>query len=101
MDPRVSRHSIFINPVYTWPMDELHALHQELADLRREITTLERTRWITPGSIAISLLAVVAISVGAPRHQDPVQTPPSTHQVTQLSQDLVCKSIRVVDGQGH
>ena len=80
-------------------MDELHALRQELADLRREVTTLKRTRWITPGSIVISLLAVVAISVGAPRAQ---LTPnPTQHPVTQLGQDLVCKSIKIVDADNH
>lgn len=80
-------------------MDELQTLRQELAELRREVKTLKRTRWITPGSFALAFLALVVAGVAAPRGQDPTQD--SSHKPTQLGQDLVCKSIRVVDDAGH
>jgi hypothetical protein len=86
-----------MSDAYTGAMNDLEALRQELADLRREVKTLKRTRWITPGALALSLVALVAVGVAAPRTQD--QTHPD-HTPLQLSQDLVCKSIKVVDANG-
>jgi hypothetical protein len=83
---------------YTLVMNEVEALRQELADLRREVKTLKRTRWVTPGSFAIALVALVALGIAAPRQGEP---PKTDHTPVQLGQDLVCKSIRVVDAGGH
>lgn len=79
-------------------MDELQTLRHELAELRREVNSLRRTRWITPGSIALILVAIVALGIGAPRRQDPTQP---EHRPTQLAQEVVCKSLKVVDEAGH
>src|SRR5688572_16107693 len=81
-------------------MSEIDLLRNELADLRREVQSLRRTRWITPGSIGVALVAMMAIGVASPRIQD---TPPKTepgHRPTQLAQDVVCKSLKVVDDSG-
>jgi hypothetical protein len=80
-------------------MDEIQALRQELAELRSEVTTLRRTRWITPGSVALALLALVVLGVASPKRQDPAQE--STHRPVQLGQDLVCKSLKITDDAGH
>jgi hypothetical protein len=74
-------------------MDDLQALRSELAELRREVKTLRRTRWVTPGSFGVVLVALVALSVASPRQADPPD-----HRPTQLAQDIVCKSLKVVDG---
>ncbi|HVT13749.1 MAG TPA: hypothetical protein VHE55_15900 [Fimbriimonadaceae bacterium] len=80
-------------------MDELQSLRQELADLRREVRTLKRTRWIAPGSVAVALVALAVLGVASPRIQEGQDQ--TSHHPTQLAQDLVCKSIRVVDDAGH
>jgi hypothetical protein len=80
-------------------MDDLQALRLELDDLRREVRTLRRTRWITPGSLAAGLISIVALGVAAPKHQ---QDPPDTsHRPIQMAQELSCKSVRIVDDANH
>lgn len=81
-------------------MDELQSLRQELADLRREVKNLKKTRWITPGSIAVALAAMAALGVAAPRIQG-TQQDQTSHRPTQMAQDLVCKSIRITDDTGR
>lgn len=82
-------------------MTEIEILRQELADLRREVKTLKRTRLLTPFSIAFVLVSLMAIGVASPRLQGanpPAQEP--GHRPTQLAQDIVCKSVKVVDEAG-
>lgn len=80
-------------------MNDLDSLRQELAELRREVKTLKRTRWITPGALAMTLIALMAAGVASPLRQDPEKTEPG-HKPVQLAQDLVCKSLKVVDANG-
>jgi len=80
-------------------MDELQALRDELAGLRREVKALKRTRWITPGALGMTLVALVALGVAAPRHQTPTQTTPD-HTPNQVAQDITCKSLKIVDSSG-
>ena len=57
-------------------MNELEALRQEIADLRNEVKSLRRTRWVTPGSFGVALVALVDLGVAAPRQQTPPQDQP-------------------------
>lgn len=75
-------------------MEELDKIRREVSDLRVEVGRLGRMRWITPGSVAVALVAMAISGRTAPQ-----QTPPS-HAPTQLAQDLVCKSLKVVDASG-
>ncbi len=80
-------------------MNELETLRQELAELRHEVRALRRTRWITPGALGVTLVAMVALGVAAPKQDG--QTPPADHRPLQRAQDLVCKSIKIVDDNDH
>jgi hypothetical protein len=79
-------------------MNELETLRAELGELRKEVTMLRKTRWITPGAFALALVACVALGVAAPRAQGGQE--PAGHAPLQMGQDLVCKSLKIVDGQG-
>jgi|GEM_PF-5874179 len=81
-------------------MDDLQDLRLELAELKREVASLKRTRWITPGSLAVALVSLVALGVASPRRQAAPQ-PAQDHTPTQLAQDISCKSLTVVDGNGN
>jgi hypothetical protein len=81
-------------------MSELDSLRQELADLKREVSTLKRTRWITPGALALTLIALMAAGVASPLRQDPEKAEPG-HKPVQLAQDITCKSLKVVDASGQ
>lgn len=89
-----------MNAAYTGHMDELQTLREELAALRLEVKNVKRARWISPGSLAFALIALVAIGVAAPKLQDPQTPPTGSHAPTQLAQNLTCKSIQVVDQSG-
>ncbi|HTQ11719.1 MAG TPA: hypothetical protein VMI31_16785 [Fimbriimonadaceae bacterium] len=80
-------------------MDDLTALRLELAELKREVTVLKRTRWITPGSIALALASLVALGVAAPRRQATAQGG-QEHVPVQIAQDISCKSLTVTDANG-
>jgi hypothetical protein len=86
-----------MSAAYTCGMNELDSLRSEIAELRREVKSLRRTRWITPGALGLTMVALVALGVAAPRTQ--AQNPPG-HNPVQLGQDLVCKSLKVVDEKG-
>ncbi|MFI5387564.1 MAG: hypothetical protein ACHQ50_15760 [Fimbriimonadales bacterium] len=80
-------------------MDELQTLRHELADLRREVKTLRRARWITPASLVGVLIALGAFGVASPSRQDPAQAHPD-HTPMQLAQEITCKSLKLVDATG-
>ncbi len=81
-------------------MDDLQALRLELAELRQEVKTLKRVRWIAPSSIGLALVALVALGVANPSRQGTSQEHPD-HTPTQLAQDITCKSLKVVDATGR